>query len=74
MTPNLKGECAFFLPKKFTQDILHYRILIRAASFRGAAEEAPEAYKDVTAVVDATHNAGLAKKVALLRPMACIKG
>lgn len=49
-------------------------IIIRAHSYSGAAEEAPGAYKDVTAVVEATHNAGLAKKVVMVRPMACIKG
>jgi tRNA-splicing ligase RtcB len=38
------------------------------------AEEAPGAYKDVNAVVEATHNAGLARKVAALRPLICIKG
>ena len=49
-------------------------IIIRTHSYSGAAEEAPGAYKDVTAVVDATHNAGLAKKVVMVRPLACIKG
>ena len=49
-------------------------ILIRSASLRGIAEEAPGAYKDVTAVVDAAHNAGLARKVARLEPVICIKG
>jgi tRNA-splicing ligase RtcB (3'-phosphate/5'-hydroxy nucleic acid ligase) len=49
-------------------------ILIRSASFRGVAEEAPEAYKDVDAVVDAAHAAGLARKVARLEPLICIKG
>ena len=49
-------------------------IIVKAASMRGAAEEAPEAYKDVNRVVDATHRAGLARKVALVRPMAVIKG
>jgi tRNA-splicing ligase RtcB len=37
-------------------------------------EEAPSAYKDVDEVVAATHGAGLAKKVAKLRPLAVIKG
>ena len=41
---------------------------------RGVAEEAPEAYKDVTAVVDAADAAGLARKVAKLEPLVCIKG
>ena len=41
---------------------------------RGVAEEAPDAYKDVTAVVDAAEAAGLARKVARLEPLICIKG
>ncbi len=49
-------------------------ILIRSPSMRGVAEEAPEAYKDVTAVVDAADAAGLARKVARLEPLICIKG
>jgi tRNA-splicing ligase RtcB len=49
-------------------------ILIRSPSQRGVAEEAPGAYKDVTAVVDAAERAGLARKVARLEPMICIKG
>jgi tRNA-splicing ligase RtcB len=38
------------------------------------AEEAPGAYKDVAAVVDAAHEAGLARKVARLEPLICVKG
>ena len=49
-------------------------ILIRSRSMRGIAEEAPGAYKDVSEVVEATHNTGLAKKVAKLVPLICIKG
>ncbi len=60
--------------RQVVRDLAHHGILVRAASMRGAAEEAPEAYKDVNAVVDSTDRAGLARKVALLRPMACIKG
>jgi tRNA-splicing ligase RtcB len=41
---------------------------------RGVAEEAPGAYKDVRAVVDAAEDAGLAKKVARLLPLVCVKG
>jgi RNA-splicing ligase RtcB len=37
-------------------------------------EEAPGAYKDVTAVIDAAEQAGLARKVARLAPLICIKG
>jgi tRNA-splicing ligase RtcB len=49
-------------------------IIIKGASWRGIAEEAPGAYKDVTAVVDATEKAGLANKVARLEPLICVKG
>ncbi len=49
-------------------------ILVRSPSLRGIAEEAPGAYKDVEAVVEATHRAGLARKVARLEPLICIKG
>lgn len=49
-------------------------ILIRSPSLRGVAEEAPGAYKDVSAVVDAADGAGLARKVARLVPLICIKG
>jgi tRNA-splicing ligase RtcB len=49
-------------------------ILIRSLSMRGVAEEAPDAYKDVSAVVDAADAAGLARKVARLEPIVCVKG
>jgi tRNA-splicing ligase RtcB len=49
-------------------------ILVRSPSSRGVGEEAPGAYKDVRAVVDAAEAAGLARKVARLQPMICIKG
>ena len=49
-------------------------ILIRTRSMRGAAEEAPGAYKDVDLVAEATEQAGLAKRVAFLKPKVCIKG
>jgi tRNA-splicing ligase RtcB len=49
-------------------------ILIRSPSLRGVAEEAPLAYKDVSSVVDAADAAGLARKIARLEPLVCIKG
>ncbi|TAN71900.1 MAG: RtcB family protein [Methylobacter sp.] len=49
-------------------------IIIRSPSMRGVAEEAPLAYKDVSAVVDIADKAGLARKVARLEPVICIKG
>ena len=49
-------------------------IAVRAGSLRGLAEEAPIAYKDVSRVVDIVHNAGIARKVVRLRPIAVVKG
>jgi tRNA-splicing ligase RtcB len=49
-------------------------ILIRSPSLRGIAEEAPGAYKDVSAVVEAAERAGLSRRVARLMPRVCIKG
>ncbi len=49
-------------------------IIIRSPSMRGVAEEAPGAYKDVGAVAAAAEQAGLARRVARVRPLICIKG
>jgi len=49
-------------------------IRVRAGSMRGLAEEAPQAYKDVDAVVESVSAAGIASKVARLRPVAVVKG
>lgn len=49
-------------------------IFVQAGSFKGIAEEAPIAYKDVDEVVETIQNSGIAKKVAKLRPMAVVKG
>jgi len=49
-------------------------ILIRSHSMRGVAEEAPGAYKDIEEVAEATERAGLARRVAALRPLVCVKG
>jgi tRNA-splicing ligase RtcB len=49
-------------------------IVVRAGSYRGLAEEAPAAYKDVSRVVEVVHGAGIARKVARLRPLSVIKG
>ena len=49
-------------------------ILVKAHSASGAAEEAPGAYKDVEEVARVSEAAGLATRVARLRPIACVKG
>ena len=60
--------------KSIVDSLAHQGIIVRAKSNKGAAEEAPEAYKNVSLVVDSTHEAGLAGKVARVNPLACIKG
>ena len=55
-------------------DLEQQGIAVRCASKKGLVEEAPGAYKDVREVVDVVQNAGLADKVARLRPLAVIKG
>ncbi len=59
---------------KVIEELAQEGILIRSPSRRGVAEEAPGAYKDVTAVVDAAEAAQLARKVVKMRPLICIKG
>jgi tRNA-splicing ligase RtcB len=49
-------------------------IIVRSAGKETVQEEIPEAYKDVSQVVDVVHGAGISKKVARLRPMGVIKG
>ncbi len=49
-------------------------IHVRAGSMAGLAEEAPDAYKDIDEVIKVVHGAGLARKVAKLRPLAVMKG
>jgi tRNA-splicing ligase RtcB len=60
--------------RKIVDDLAARGILIRSPSTRGVAEEAPGAYKDVGAVVAAAERAGLARRVARLTPLICIKG
>ena len=60
--------------RKIVDELAERGILIKSPSTRGVAEEAPGAYKDVSAVVAAAEKAGLARRVAHLRPLICIKG
>jgi tRNA-splicing ligase RtcB len=56
------------------QELEAQGIRVRAGSMPGLAEEAPDAYKDIDAVIEVVHGAGLARKVAKLRPLAVMKG
>jgi tRNA-splicing ligase RtcB len=65
--------------KEFRGDALRLElegrgIKVRAGSLPGLAEEAPSAYKDVDRVVEIVSDAGIARKVARLKPVAVIKG
>lgn len=60
--------------KDVVNELAVRNIIIRCTSYRGIAEEAPGAYKDINVVVDVTEKAGLANKVAKLQPIICIKG
>ncbi len=63
-----------FHGREIVDELAARGIVVRSPSSRGVAEEAPGAYKDVDAVVLAAERAGLARRVARLRPLICVKG
>jgi tRNA-splicing ligase RtcB len=60
--------------RNIDKELAERGIIAKARGRTGLAEEQPDAYKDVDAVVECVHAAGLARKVARLRPMAVVKG
>lgn len=60
--------------RKLIDELAAKGVLIRTRSYRGVAEEAPGAYKDVNAVAEAAEQADLARRVARLVPLICVKG
>jgi tRNA-splicing ligase RtcB len=60
--------------KQVQKELAERDIIVRSETRDGIIEEVPEAYKDVDQVIDVVHQAGLARKVARLRPMGVIKG
>jgi tRNA-splicing ligase RtcB len=56
------------------QEMRDAGVLVKAAGRETVAEEMPFAYKDVNVVVSVMHEAGIARKVARLKPIAVIKG
>jgi tRNA-splicing ligase RtcB len=60
--------------RSIQQELAQKGILVRWTGRATLAEEMPEAYKDVSQVVDVVHGAGLAQKVVKLRPLAVVKG
>jgi len=68
------GATKLWSGRKVVDELAARGIIVRSPSMRGVAEEAPGAYKDVGAVVRASEQAGLARRVARLKPLICIKG
>lgn len=60
--------------RQLVDELAERHIQIRSPSSRGVAEEAPGAYKDVRAVVESAERACLARRVARLEPIVCVKG
>jgi len=60
--------------RQIIEELRNRGVLIRTRSIRGVAEEAPGAYKDVNAVAAAAEQANLARRVARLVPIICVKG
>ncbi len=60
--------------RRIDMELKQRGVIARAQSWKGLAEEQPDAYKDVNLVVDVVHSAGLSKKVARMRPLGVIKG
>lgn len=56
------------------ESLRHQGVFVRTADLKGVAEEAPDAYKDVNAVVESCARAGLVRIVARLAPLVCVKG
>jgi tRNA-splicing ligase RtcB len=60
--------------RQVQDELAEHGIIVKSPSARGIAEEAPGAYKDVSRVVEVAEKAGLAKRVAWLKPIVCVKG
>jgi tRNA-splicing ligase RtcB len=60
--------------RSIAQEMEQRGVIVMAEGRATLAEEVPEAYKDVSDVVEVVHNAGISSKVARLRPLGVIKG
>jgi tRNA-splicing ligase RtcB len=63
-----------FKGETLQKDMEQRGIYVKSVSFAGLAEEAGGAYKDIDDVINATHNAGISKKVVKLVPIGNVKG
>lgn len=69
-----KAAVAAAQGRRIDQELKAKGIIARCRSWRGLAEEQPDAYKDVNLVVEVVHNANLARKVARMKPIGVVKG
>jgi tRNA-splicing ligase RtcB len=60
--------------RSIEQELERQGVIVMGRGRKGVAEEQPSAYKDVNDVVRVVHNAGLARRVARMRPLGVIKG
>jgi len=60
--------------QELQRELLEKGIVVRGGDWKGLAEEAPDAYKDIDRVVNVVHSTGIARKVARLLPLGVIKG
>ncbi len=56
------------------KELDEHDVILEAGSLKGAVEEAPEAYKDVNEVARVSHELGIGKIVARLKPLGVVKG
>jgi tRNA-splicing ligase RtcB len=60
--------------RAIAQELADRGVVVMASSRGTLHEEIPEAYKNLAEVVEVVHQAGIARKVARLKPLGCIKG
>jgi len=63
-----------FTGEKIKKEMEHLGIELKATSWRGVAEEAPGAYKNVDDIVAVSHSVGLGRLVARVVPIGVMKG
>jgi len=61
-------------PETVEKELRDYDVVLKAGSRKGMVEEAPAAYKDIDEVARVSHELGLGRLVARLKPLAVIKG
>ncbi|MBD3259906.1 RNA-splicing ligase RtcB [Candidatus Woesearchaeota archaeon] len=68
------GALRQFRGETIKKELEAHNIIVKSASWKGIAEEAPKAYKNVDEVIKATEGSGICKIVARVRPIGVVKG